>query len=165
MTSNQSTSSQSFSQPTPVKIPQSQPMPIAHRSLSQSAAQSPNQSGSVPGSPLSLLQGSNIPFIRRLFPPPPTLSSSVPADNQMNQLNHLQRHGPMALSYRRHSIDVSSLRSMRAEADEAAQHVETSSAFVDEPVDASALSAKATGHQGPSRVLEGFCKYEWDFSG
>lgn len=164
MSSNRTTSG-STSNPGSFNIP-SQPMTIAHRSLSQSAAPSAQSGGSMPGSPsgLSMLQNSNIPFIRRLFPPPPVLSTSVPTETSMDHAMSHRHGGPIALSYRRHSIDVSSLRSMRA-ADEASHSEHNSSAFVDEEVDASSLSAKANGQQGPARVLEGFCKYEWDFSG
>jgi len=176
MSSNSTASHQSMSQPTSSSFTgqPSQPLAIAQRSgsRSQSISQSNGSlSSSMPGSPsgLSVLQNSNIPFLRRLFPPPPVLSTSVPDKPVVPSMNQsMNRHGPMSLSYRRHSIDVASLRSMRAEAEEAS-HSAKPSAFADGPadgfsddsVDAASLSAKPA----PSRMLEGFCKYEWDFSG
>jgi len=180
MSSNSTASHQSMSQPTSSSFTgqPSQPLAIAQRSgsRSQSISQSNGSlSSSMPGSPsgLSVLQNSNIPFLRRLFPPPPVLSTSVPDKPVVSSMNQsmnqsMNRHGPMPLSYRRHSIDVASLRSMRAEAEEAS-HSAKPSAFADGPadgfsddsVDATSLSAKPA----PSRMLEGFCKYEWDFSG
>jgi len=174
MSSNSTASHQSMSQPTSSSFTgqPSQPLAIAQRSRGQSISQSNGSlSSSMPGSPsgLSVLQNSNIPFLRRLFPPPPVLSTSVPDKPVVSSMNQsMNRHGPMPLSYRRHSIDVASLRSMRAEAEEAS-HSAKPSAFADGPadgfsddsVDAASLSAKPA----PSRMLEGFCKYEWDFSG